>query len=238
MLKNYAFILLFCFLFIPGKPSLMAQAYCDSTFHIVPGSVSFFLSTFSGGDSVLQLSLVNISSAQSLAYPTAKLVPLTPLPAGMQLGTNSQGFNTVFASSFVPGDTASVSFYYAVAQPIPVDYTVWFQLWVDGDNHGTGIDSCAVQDSFEVNLNPSVSTNVIPEEIAETEWVRFFGDRGVWFIQTGNYAGKVEVYSLSGMRVFELMVSPGKEYRIPDLGRGFFVVRGENAGQYRKVQIH
>lgn len=237
MLKNYTFVLLFCFLFIPGKRSLMAQPYCDSTFQIVPGSISFSLSTFSGGDSVLQLSLVNISSGQSLAYPTAKLVPLTPLPAGMQLGANSKGFNTVFASSYVPGDTATVSFYYQVSQSIPVDYTVWFQLWVDGDNHGAVIDSCIVQDSFEVNLNPSVSTSVISEEQAGTDWVRVFSDGGSWYIQAEDYEGKLELFSLAGVRVLELWVRPGQVHRIPEMGRGVFVVRGENAGQYRKVQI-
>lgn len=238
MLKNYALVLLFCFLFVPGKRSLMAQVYCDSTFQIVPGSISFSVSSFSGGDSVLQLSLVNISSGQSLAYPTAKLVPLTPLPSGMQLGLNSQGFNTVFASSFVPGDTATVSFYYEVNQPVPVDYSVWFQLWTDGDNHGTAIDSCMVRDSFEVNVNPSVSMSGIPEEKAGSDWVRLFSDGGAWYLDAGNYLGKVELFSLAGMRIQELWVTPGQVHRIAETGRGLFVVRGENAGQFRKLQIY
>jgi len=151
--KILAFMFFLCL--FSSQEKVQAQTYCDTVFALVPQSATFQNSIFSGGDSVLTVLITNISAAQSMAYPTAKIINRTPLPTGMSLATMSQSFQTVFASSYVPGDTMEVRFYFDVTNPIPVDYTVWFELWADADNSNGPIDSCFVQDTFEVNLNPA-----------------------------------------------------------------------------------
>lgn len=192
------FVFLLPFLF----SSLFAQSYCDSVFQVVPGSIEFKVSQFSGGDSMLQLSLANISSAQSLAYPTAKIVILSALPPGMTLANSSLGFNTVFASSYNPLDTNPVYFYFNVTQAIPDNYTVWFQLWVDGDNSATAIDSCITLDSVLVNLKP---VNPLSAEAYSdiSSFIQLKQEANNCFVRIPGYFGSVNVYDLSGKHLLK-----------------------------------
>lgn len=186
--------------------SLFAQTYCDSVFHVVPGSIEFKVSQFSGGDSMLQLSLANISSAQSLAYPTAKIVMLSSLPPGMTLSNSSLSFNTVFASSYNPLDTSPVSFYFNVTQAIPDNYTVWFQLWVDGDNSATVIDSCIALDSILVNLKPVDPLS--SEAFSDVSTViQFKQEARNCFVRIPGYFGGLNIYDLSGKHLLNQSIT-------------------------------
>jgi hypothetical protein len=223
------------FLFFFLSTQLLAQTYCDSVFRVVPGSARFFDSQFSGGDSVLQLSLVNISAGQSLAYPTAKFFPLTPLPPGMTLSSASINFNTVFASSYVPGDTSQVSFYFLVSQPIPDNYSVWFQLWVDGDNSSSLIDSCQVQDSFWVNLN-SVNPLSVTEQLASTNGMEFRQLKEALFIRLIHSPGNILIYDTMGRKMQDLTVDSDEWIAVESLLPGVYIFR-LNSGQAIRYRI-
>ncbi len=220
------------FLFFFFSSQLFAQSYCDSVFQVVPGSVRFFDSQFSGGDSVLQLSLVNISAGQSLAYPTAKFIPLTPLPTGMTLSSTSVSFNTVFASSYVPGDTSQVSFYFSVSQPIPDNYSVWFQLWADGDNSSTLIDSCQVQDSFLVNLK-LVTPLSVSDQLEAPNGVEFRQLGEEVFIRLIHSRGNIHIYDSIGRKMQDLKVDSDDWFAVKSLLPGVYIFRLDSGQSIR-----
>lgn len=206
---------------------LKAQTtFCDTVFQIVPGSPRFMASQFSGGDSMLQVSLVNISSAQSMAYPTAKIIHLSPLPPGMTLSINSISFNTVFASSYVPGDTAQVSFYYQVTQPIPLNYSVWFELWADGDNQGSDIDSCIVRDSFQVNLNPG-PTQSDTDLFSETSGWSAYSHDGIIRIKSETYTGEIQIADVLGRVYYSGHIRKQEALELSGINSGLYIIRGD-----------
>jgi hypothetical protein len=227
-MKHWIFLLMMS-LFV--HPLRAQTTFCDTVFHMVPGSAQFMGSSFSGGDSVLQVSLVNISAAQSMAYPTAKLIPLNPLPAGMSLSPNSSGFNTVFASSYVPGDTSMLSFYYVVSQPIPLNYMVWFELWVDGDNQGTDIDSCMVRDSFQVNLNPAPMSSENDLTVFNSDYFVSSGADGLLFESIG-YSGEIQVLDLAGRMHYRGNILQGESLILPLASSGLYILQ---AGRRMKI---
>jgi hypothetical protein len=224
--------LLSYFLFFFFSSQLFAQTYCDSVFQVVPGSVRFYDSQFSGGDSVLQLSLVNISAGQSLAYPTAKFIPLTPLPPGMTLSLASVSFNTVFASSYVPGDTSQVSFYFSVSQAIPDNYSVWFQLWADGDNSSTLIDSCQVQDSFLVNLKP-VNPLSVSNQLEATNGIEFRQVEEEVLIRLIHSPGSIRIYDVMGRKMQDLQVDSEDWIAVKSLLPGVYIFRLDSGQSIR-----
>lgn len=221
---------LFSLLVLLSPCILSAQNYCDTVFHLVPGSARFEASLFSGGDSVLSVDLSNISAAQSMAYPTAKIVALTALPAGMTLATSSVSFNTVFASAYNPGDTMPVLFYYTVSQPIPADYMVWFRMYADADNSSGVIDSCLVPDSFQVNLNPSVGTEVA-EDISSGEVIRVIYDSDR--IQIQGYNGEGLILDMQGRLLYTLQVTDTRKTFMIHLDKGIYIFRGEGGSSIR-----
>ena len=118
------------------------------------------------GDSMITFNMTNNHPSQGFAYPLAKLVPLTPLPTGMTVTNNNNPWS-VFASSWNAGMTMPVYYYYNITAPIPVNYTVTFQLWIS--NLSPVIpDSCYFDSTFIINLNPTpTSVNSIADE---NEW--------------------------------------------------------------------
>ena len=104
------------------------------------------------GDSMITFHITNQHPTQGFAYPLAKLVPLTPLPAGMSLSVNNQPWS-VFASSWNPGVTMPVYIFYEVEENIPLNYEVTFEVWVSNLSPLI-VDSCYFEETFTINLNP------------------------------------------------------------------------------------
>jgi hypothetical protein len=222
-------------LFLMMRFTASAQTYCDTVFHIVPGSAEFKASDFSIGDSMLVVLITNISASQSMAYPTAGLQIHDALPTGMQLATPSLGVNTVFASSYVPGDTQEVRFYFDVTETIPYNYSVTFTLWADADNNNGPIDSCAVKDSFEVNLNPLFMPNT------DNPWhtLNFsmypVADAGI--LRVKGEPGLYAVYSIHGtvLQPFTLEDS-NNESDIPlQIPPGVYILRNQDGNAIRFI---
>jgi hypothetical protein len=84
----------------------------------------------------------------------------------MIAGNNNNPWS-VFASSWNPGQTMPVYYYYDVTVPIPANYTVTFQVWA---SNLTPVipDSCYFDTTFTINLNPiAVAINTVNNK---TEW--------------------------------------------------------------------
>lgn len=118
------------------------------------------------GDSMITFTITNNHPTQGFAYPLAKLVPLNSLPAGMTPANNNNPWS-VFASSWNPGITMPVYYYYDLTLPIPVNYTVTFQLWISNLSPVIS-DSCLFSNTFTMNLNPATATAHADEN--EVEW--------------------------------------------------------------------
>lgn len=113
----------------------------------------YFTSDGTGfGDSIISFMLTNLHETQGFAYPLAKLVPLTPLPAGMTLSDYNMPWN-VFASAWNSGEKRPVTIFYNVTESIPIDYTVVFEIWVSNLSPLL-VDSCYFPIPFTINLNP------------------------------------------------------------------------------------
>jgi hypothetical protein len=126
---------------------------CESLpIEFVSGSMRFEATDVeSYGDSMISFELVNRHATDFFAYPQAKLIPTTPLPAGMELATVNLDW-MVFASAWNIDTTVSVHIYYDVATAIPANYTVTFRLWLN--NLIPVTDSCYFDELYTVNLNP------------------------------------------------------------------------------------
>jgi hypothetical protein len=138
-----------CLLFTTVASS--AQTICDSLpIAYDPMSAVFTGSDMSFGDSVITVNVTNTSTVP-MAYPQLKLVPVTPLPPGMEM---TIGWS-VFSSSWNPGQTSPASIYFDVAQPIPPDAQVTFQVWATNLTPLLVDDSCRFVQDLTINLNPS-----------------------------------------------------------------------------------
>lgn len=132
------------------------------------------------GDSMITFQLTNNHATDYFAYPQAKLIPITPLPAGMSLAPVNLNW-MVFASAWNIGVTVPVHIYYDVTESIPVNYEVTFQLWVN--NLIPVTDSCYFENNYVVNLNPetnaiqnignTTNVQVYPNPISAGDWIRF-----------------------------------------------------------------
>jgi hypothetical protein len=107
-----------------------------------------------GSDSLLLIPITN-NSGTNFAYPQGKLIPVTPLPAGMNFAGGSAGW-VVFGSSWNDGQTNDCGFFFTVSSPIPADYMFGFTLRVK-NFLPLSIDSCYFSDTITVNLNPAAS---------------------------------------------------------------------------------
>lgn len=222
-------------LFLMMRITASAQSYCDTVFHIVPGSAVFKASDFSIGDSMLVVLITNISASQSMAYPTAGLQIQDALPTGMQLATPSLGVNTVFASSYVPGDTQEVRFYFDVTQSIPYNYSVTFTLWADADNNNGPIDSCAVRDSFEVNLNPLFMPNTDHPRQALNFSMYPLAEAGI--LRVKGEPGLYAVYSIHGTFVHPFTLEDSNTERaVPlQMPSGVYILRNQDGNAMRFI---
>ncbi len=125
------------------------QVYPDSIFFKTIGVSSF-------GDSAIHVTLFN-SSEYSYAYPLAWYEFVTPLPPGITVHPNSQGFN-VFASAWNTQTSAVSQCNMYVTQPIPDNYTVKFRLWLTNLDPAP-VDTCYFTDTFSVVLKYPVIMN-------------------------------------------------------------------------------
>ncbi len=131
----------------------MPLAYNHTTIVFEEAQLSF-------GDSVMNVDITN-NSTTNFAYPMAKLIPLTPLPAGMT-GPNQEW--NVFASSWNTGQTATCSFFFDVTQPIPADYTLTFEMYASNFSP-LNYDTCVFTNTFTINLNPSLSLAPVSKRV-------------------------------------------------------------------------
>jgi hypothetical protein len=115
-----------------------------------PVSITFTTADQAFGDSVIVFELTNTSTV-NMAYPQAKLIPLTPLPPGMVQNTEWD----TYASSWNTGVTMPANCFFEVTQPIPVNYTVTFEVWARNLTPLLVDDSCVFDGPFTVNLNPA-----------------------------------------------------------------------------------
>ena len=142
-------------LFYLFSSNISAQLCNDIPISLVGESFNFEASDFiSYGDSMISFELINQHATSFFAYPQAKLIPITALPDGMSLATVNLDW-MVFASAWNIDSIALVRIYYDVAMPVPANYTVTFQLWLN--NLSPVIDSCYFTDNYVVNLNPTAN---------------------------------------------------------------------------------
>jgi hypothetical protein len=132
--------------------SSQAQSILCDTLPIFydPVSITFTTADMSFGDSVIVVEMTNTSTT-NMAYPQLKLVPLTPLPPGMSQNTEWD----TFASSWNTGITMPANCFFDVLQPIPVNYTVTFEVWARNLTPLLDDDPCMFDAPFTINLNPS-----------------------------------------------------------------------------------
>jgi|SRR6185436_2958673 len=185
------------------------------------------------GDSMITFHITNNHPSQGFAYPLAKLVPLTPLPAGMTAANNNNPWS-VFASSWNPGITMPVYYYYDITAPIPLNHTVTFQLWI---SNLTPVipDSCYFDSTFTINLNPaptSVSTvtgkmewNVIADAAQHSLLIS-------WKKPLQNPVS-ISVFSAAGKKICEVHAGNGTFEKTINTGKlpgGIYtvVIEGEN----------
>lgn len=116
--------------------------------HGIPSTSNF------SGDTLIVIPITN-NSGTNFAYPLAKIVPVTALPAGMTESGGMDGWN-VFGSSWNDGQTNDAAIPYSVAAPIPADFMFSFILRVS-NFLPLSTDSCYFTDTITINLNPTTS---------------------------------------------------------------------------------
>lgn len=163
MIKNILFLSLFN---IVSYTTSVAQMCNDIPITLVD-EVFIFEATdvISYGDSMISFKLVNDHATDYFAYPQAKLVPITALPTGMALATVNLDW-MVFESAWTVGDTADVHLYYDVNTPVPVNYMVTFQLWLNNLTPVT--DSCYFMNNYVVNLRPELTGITNADDVKTT----------------------------------------------------------------------
>jgi hypothetical protein len=145
------------------------------------------------GDSVLRFSLTN-TSGLSFAYPLARITPLSTLPAGMDFGTNGNGFQ-VFASAWNPDSVVEASFFFTVTQAIPENTMLDFRLDIT-NLFPSNADTCFFTDIFQVNLNPGTILNI--EKLQQSIKVFPNPSSGTFQIKLPNSQGNLSILDLQG----------------------------------------
>lgn len=191
------------------------------------------------GDSMLTFNITNTHPSQAFAYPLAKLVPLTPLPSGMSLAPNNNPWS-VFASSWNPAVTMPVHIFYNITSPIPVNYTVIYEVWVS-NLIPLPIDSCYFTTTFTVNLNPSpLSVNEF--ENAENDFSLFPSPaNNVLTIKAKNKISyrKIFICSINGEQVMEVnSENSGHETQINvnELQNGLYLLKIQSGNKLLTVK--
>jgi DNA-binding beta-propeller fold protein YncE len=155
-----------------GMPSLNRVDCALLPLEVLDNSASFSASTFLG-DSVLRISMKNVSGL-GFAYPLARVTPVSTLPDGMSYAAGQTEFN-VFASAWNPDSTVTAEFFYSVAQAIPVNTILEFQLDITNLDPSSA-DTCFFTDTFSVNLNPDVTVGMEDANLMLSAWPNPFQD--------------------------------------------------------------
>jgi hypothetical protein len=173
--------------------------------------VVFTEGTLSFGDSVIIVPVTNMSFAD-MAYPQLKLVPLTPLPPGMVQNTHWD----TFASSWNAGMTMPANCFFDVAVPIPVDYSVTFELWANNLTPLLTGDSCRFDQQLIVNLNPS-ATGMAEPATGEgfSAWPALVSDQLLLTLPRDRSGGSIIIVDAAGKILLEKEVQEDeREQRI------------------------
>ncbi|MEP7170185.1 MAG: T9SS type A sorting domain-containing protein [Bacteroidota bacterium] len=222
---NKKLFLLLMFVF-NGTLKIQAQFTLCNSIPLNYGNMSFTTAVpASFGDSMITFLISNNHPSQGFAYPLAKLVPLNPLPSGISLTSGSAGWN-VFASSWNPGDTMPVNIYYNVTLPIPLNYTVTFQLWVSNLLPVLN-DSCYFNNTFTINLNPAAMSINTPVENLTYSIYPFPAQHHLYINRNLPFSNPViiSLYNATGNKVIEEVLPTGTFQKILDVGwlsKGFY----------------
>lgn len=170
-----------------------------------PVSITFTTGEIGFGDSVIVVEMTNTSTTD-MAYPQLKLVPLTPLPPGMSQNT----LWDTFASSWNSGVTMSADCFFDVEQPIPVNYTVTFELWARNLTPLLVDDSCVFDAPFTINLNPSFTGIAPPDDREELRaWPNPADDHLNIGLPFRSERSLLVLTNVSGAVIREMEVRPG-----------------------------
>ncbi len=197
--------------------------------------ITFKTSTFTA-DSAINIDITNLSGT-NFAYPLAKLVPLTVYPTGMTVAAGSDDW-TVFASAWNHNDTAEVEFYYYVTQPIPVNYTMDFLLYVS-NFLPLSTDSCVFTDTVKINLNP---TGIAGLENETEQTFHIYPNPANDFIyiqfETGMNERWIDIYSLSGQLLRSVLVNDPQRIDLSSFENGMHIVKERGSSFGRKLVIN
>lgn len=221
-------------LLLPGVFMAEAQTSCNG----IPmayraDSITWEAAQLSFGDSMLSIPIQN-TSGSNFAYPQAKLVPVTPLPAGMVLNINGNPWN-VFASAFNDGETYPVHFFFDVNQPIPVNATVTFELWLT-NLAPLQIDSCKYDGTFTYNFNPQATG--VSELQNNTVQAYLTGRQLQLFSNAAINNGSIELLNTNGQQVmaYEHLSQLPMALDLSEISSGIYLLAVYNDKQRLKVQ--
>lgn len=214
-------LLISLFYFYSNQTS--AQFCNDIPITVIGDQFNFEASDFiSYGDSMISFELINQHATSFFAYPQAKLIPITALPDGMTLATVNLDW-MVFASAWNIDSIALVRIYYDVAIPVPANYTVTFQLWLN--NLSPVTDSCYFTNNYVVNLNPTANAvmdirdknlQIFPNPVAQGQFLT---------IQSENNADMLEytIHNLVGATISSGVIQNNR-ISLNGIPKGFYTI--------------
>lgn len=223
---------LLSFLFVWSCAAYSQTVLCDTmSIAYVSSGIRFTDAVISSADSAIVIPLVN-NTGTNFAYPQAKLINVSPLPAGMTL--SSLGW-VVFASSWNVGDTASASILYDVSAAVPDNFVVKFNLYVTNFLPLT-IDSCVFSDTLSINLKPAVGTGLPYSTAASSSFSLYPNPAHTTISFTASGAGSVvDLYTATGVLLRTVPTNKlQKPVDISDLPAGMYFVRERVSGLVRK----
>lgn len=203
-------------------------AQCDTmVIGYVGSDIKFTSATFSSSDSDMLLPLIN-NTATNFAYPQARLINVSPLPAGTTL--YDAGW-IVFTSAWNVGDTATARIPYTVSAPIPDNYTVRFVLLVT-NFLPLNVDSCQFTDTLTINLKPVSSAAVHELNPIRTPFTLYPNPAtNNLNVLLAEFPATVDLFSACGKRVTTAQLqSPADKIDISNLPAGVYFVREKTGG--------
>jgi hypothetical protein len=212
-------------------------AQCDTmVIGYVGSDIKFTDATFSSSDSDMLVPLIN-NTTTNFAYPQAKLINVSPLPAGTTL--YDAGW-IVFASAWNVGDTATARIPYSVSAPIPDNYTVRFVLLVT-NFLPLNVDSCQFTDTLTINLKPVSSAAVHELNPIRTPFTLYPNPAtNVLKVFLANFPATIDLFSACGKKVITAQLqSPTDQIDISRLPDGVYFVRdrrGRSIARFVKQQ--
>lgn len=226
-----------------GKHNFAQIVICDTVpISFDSQTMSFGSTVLSFGDSSLNIKMINNSNT-GFAYPLAKIIPQSPLPAGMTFANASLGW-TVFASAWNPGDTANCEYFFNVNQPIPTDFSVTFLMYVSNFLPLT-IDSCVFANTFAFNFNPSIGLGIANknESSNEKQFSIFPNPSNRFFyVDLKNEVSKNEILiieDVSGKIILEEILSQNQaKVSLEKLNTGIYFASLRNKSGKQKIIVN